>query len=216
MGFKLKKIFRLKNLLKAAAIATALYGGYAAYGALAGTGAAGAGAAGAAGAKAAGAAAGAAGAGAGGATVGSALGSLGTGTLSLAKGIGAVTQPVSGLMTAASMLQSTPKPKVSAVQPETPFAPVRPGEMAAPGTLSDMTGMSDLQRRTSLATRGVQGGLGAEEEAYFNNLTQRTLLDEGNSVGGIDRLTPIELEYYRKKGLNAEDPYQLLRSLQRG
>jgi hypothetical protein len=197
MGFKLKKIFKLKNLLKAAALAAAVYTGGAALGAWGG-------AAGAGGAAA-------------GAGAGSALGSLGSGALKLGSGIANVAGKASSLMTAASMLQKAPKPQMTAVEPqESPFMPVRPGLFAAPPSLSDMAGMDDLQKRTNLATRGVQGGLGQEEEQYFNNMVQRTLLDENNSVGNIDRLTPIELQYYRKKGYNADDPTQLLRSLQRG
>ena len=209
MGF-LKKAFKLKNLLKAAAIAAAAYTGGTSLGLIGGPTAA---------ASAGAGAAGAAGSLGGGATFGSALSSIGGGALSLGSGIANVAPKISGLLSVANMVSGEPKAKAAPVinPAEAPaFSPLRPSPLAMPSSLSDMGGMNEMQQRSALATRGLEQGLGSEEEQYYNNLVQRSLVDDRNSVGGIDRLLPIEKQYYKRKGFNSSDPYELLRSLQQG
>lgn len=102
-----------------------------------------------------------------------------------------------------------------AIQPPAAITPTRPYEMARPGELGDfLTGMSDVQARTALATRGVQGeGLGKDSESYFLNMLMRNLIGDDGNMGQLEDLTPIEQQYLQMLGLPTADEQGFLKEL---
>lgn len=113
--------------------------------------------------------------------------------------------------------QPAPQP-VEEIKPAqaTPFTPTRPEALARPEGLAELASFDPIQERSALATRGTQGGLGQEEENYYRNLIQRALIGEGNQVGNLDTLLPVERQYFSGQGLNTSDINSFLRSLQGG
>lgn len=80
----------------------------------------------------------------------------------------------------------------------------RPGEMSLPGGMESLGGLSDRQKATNLATRGVEGGgLSPTERDFYINLQQRRLQDDQGNLADISELTPIEQTYF-KQGLGLQ------------
>lgn len=101
-----------------------------------------------------------------------------------------------------------------AIEPQ-PIAVNRPYEMARPQDMGDfLSGLSDLQARTALATRGAQGeGIGKGGEDYFLNMLLRNLIGEGGQMGELESLTPIETQYLGQLGLPTADEQAFLKAL---
>lgn len=96
-----------------------------------------------------------------------------------------------------------------------PYSPQRPEAITEPGSLGELKGLTPLQQRTGLATRGVNVGLGSQENAYYKNLLQRSLIGEGNMVNEDqqDFLRPIESQYFSQQGMPTGDIMDFLRSI---
>lgn len=114
--------------------------------------------------------------------------------------------------------QQVPTTYQQAVEPP-PLNLKRPYEMATPRGLEGfLGGLSDLQMRTALATRGTQGeGLDQEGSDYFLNSLQRLLIDDNNTLldGRFADLTPIEKQYIESMGLPASSAEEFLRAVAR-
>lgn len=97
-----------------------------------------------------------------------------------------------------------------------PFAPVKPAAMAAPSSLSELSTFSPEQTRSALATQGINGGLGSDEQAYYRNLLQRSLIGDGNKVdtSNPNFLMPIESQYFSQQGQNTSDVMKFLQGIQ--
>jgi len=76
-------------------------------------------------------------------------------------------------------------------------APYSPTEMKLPGSMQELSGLTDEQRRAYLATQGSQGeGLGGSSRDYYANLLQRNIQqNKGN-------LLPVESQYLGSQGIN--------------
>jgi hypothetical protein len=144
------------------------------------------------------------------AAVGSTLGSIGA-----ALGpIGTISSAVGGIQ---SLIGGNKQKSAAPAQPaQAPaFNPSKPSAIAAPSSLSDMSGYDPTQQRTALATKGVQSGLGADEDAYYRNLIQRSLIGDNNQVtGDTSSLSPVESQYFSKQGMNTSDIMKFLQQLQ--
>lgn len=102
---------------------------------------------------------------------------------------------------------------VAPAQAET-FTPKQPVAMARPGTLGDLASFSPDQERTALATKGLNQGLGQDEDAYYRNLIQRSLIGSDNAVtGSVNSLLPIEQQYFGKKGIAMNDINSFLKGI---
>jgi hypothetical protein len=104
-------------------------------------------------------------------------------------------------------------PKTSA---PSPFQPTRSPSVDLPGSLADMQGQDEGQMSSNLATQGVYGGgLGGEEQAYFNSLINRRLIDDsGNVDADLSEVNPIEQSYLAQLGLGGyKDSRSLLEAL---
>lgn len=96
-----------------------------------------------------------------------------------------------------------------------PFSPVRPQAASTPASLSQMSSFDPEQQRSALATKGVNGGLGDEENSYYRNLLQRSLIGEGNKVN-VDNpnfLMPIESNYFSQQGKPTSNIMDFLKSI---
>lgn len=72
-----------------------------------------------------------------------------------------------------------------------------PGEMALPGSLQELGGLTDQQRRAYLASQGAYGeGLGGASRDYYINLLQR------NIQQGQGSLLPAETQYLQSLNVN--------------
>ncbi len=94
-----------------------------------------------------------------------------------------------------------------------PYVPKQPAAMAMPGSLSYMAGYTPDQVRSSLATQGVNGGLSGDQQSYYTNLLQRSLIGSNNQVTAPSNssfLSPIESQYFSQKGINTSSPTQFL------
>lgn len=82
------------------------------------------------------------------------------------------------------------------IEPE--IVPYSPSNMALPGSLQELGGLTDEQRRSYLATQGSQGeGLGGNARDYYANLLQRNIqADKG-------ALLPVESQYLGSQGINS-------------
>jgi hypothetical protein len=96
------------------------------------------------------------------------------------------------------------------------FTPSRPDALNAPESLNELASFSPEQQRSALATRGLNQGLGADENNYYRNLVQRSLIGEGNQVdtSNPNFLMPIESQYFSQQGNNTSDIMQFLQGLQ--
>lgn len=104
-------------------------------------------------------------------------------------------------------------PVVAAEAPA--FTPQRPEEMSRPESLNELSAFSPEQQRSALATRGLNQGLGSDEQSYYQNLIQRSLIGDGNQVdtSNPNFLMPIESQYFSQKGNNTSDIMEFLKSL---
>lgn len=85
---------------------------------------------------------------------------------------------------------------VSPTPQNTPLAPI--SEMALPGSIQELNGLTDPQQRSYLASQGSQGsGLGGSSRDYYLNLLQR------NIQAGQGNLLPVESQYLTSQGINA-------------
>lgn len=139
-------------------------------------------------------------------SLGGALGGL-SGAGGLLSGIGAI----GGLL----------QPKQKTVSPTAaqaaPFSPVKPSAIARPSSLADYSGFDPLQERTALATKGLNQGLGKQEQDYYTNLVQRSLIGDTNQpASDTSGLSPVESQYFSQKGINTSDIMKFLQQLQGG
>lgn len=82
------------------------------------------------------------------------------------------------------------------------FVPTQAATMALPGDLSQFGGLDPSQQESNIATQGVYGGgLGPDEQSYFNNLVNRQLTNSNRSTNPISNLSPIENSYLSQIGL---------------
>ncbi len=73
------------------------------------------------------------------------------------------------------------------------------GDMALPGSLQELSGLTDEQRRSYLATQGAQGeGLGGSSRDYYINLLQRNIRDNPQA-----NLLPVESQYLSQNNINS-------------
>lgn len=71
-------------------------------------------------------------------------------------------------------------------------------EMALPGSLQELSGLNDEQKRSYLAAQGSQGeGLGGSSRDYYVNLLQRNI-----QANPEQNLLPIESQYLSRGGVN--------------
>lgn len=113
----------------------------------------------------------------------------------------------------------TPKaPSAPAVPTPAPFVPKKPDAMARPSSAAALGSYDPTQERTALATKGVSGGgLGKEEDQYYKNLVQRSLIGDNNKVSGsLNTLMPVESQYFSGQGVNTSDINEFLRMIQGG
>lgn len=157
---------------------------------------------------------------AGGSGILGALGSVGSGISSATSSLGGV----SNILQAASLGNSLfggsgggkpPAPQAPDLGIQAPYAPKRPDAMESPSSLNDISGFDPSQTRSALATRGVNQGLGQQEQDYYKNLLQRSLIGDGNkvNVSNPNFLLPIEGQYFSQRGLNTSDPNKFLEGL---
>lgn len=100
-------------------------------------------------------------------------------------------------------------PSVNNAPSATPAPIYSPSEMALPGSLKELGGLTDEQRRSYLATQGSQGeGLGGNARDYYANLLQRNIqADKG-------ALMPVESQYLTSQGINTNlSGQQLIQAL---
>lgn len=77
-------------------------------------------------------------------------------------------------------------------------APYSPTETKLPGSLQELSGLTDEQRRSYLATQGAQGeGLGGNARDYYVNLLQRNI-----QANPSQNLLPVEGQYLRQGGFD--------------
>lgn len=107
-------------------------------------------------------------------------------------------------------------PSAPAAAQEAPFSPTKPTAMSRPDSLSTLAGYMPDQERTALATKGTQTGLGKDEDNYYRNLIQRSLIGDDNSAasGNVDDyLKPVESQYFAKQGANTGGVMDFLKSI---
>lgn len=132
--------------------------------------------------------------------------------------LGPVGQVVGAISTVAGTMGSKKKPGMPApIQPaQAPeFKPVKPTAMGRPDSLSSFAGYAPEQERSALATKGLNKGLGADEESYYRNLVSRSLVGDNNQVvGDANTLLPVESQYFSRGGVNTSDIMQFLKQIQ--
>lgn len=136
-------------------------------------------------------------------------------------GIGSVLGPVASIIGAAQSLgvgsskKKSPAPPVAAQEPA--FSPKKPSAVQRPGSLSSYNDFSPEQERSSLATKGLNQGLGGDEDAYYRNLVSRSLIGDDNSVtGDSNSLLPVESQYFSSKGYDTSNVTNLLKAIMGG
>lgn len=128
--------------------------------------------------------------------------------------VGSILGAVSG---AQSLFGSQKQPRqemIGAAQAPS-FSPSRPNEMGLPESLGEFGSLSPDQQRSALATKGVNSGLGEDENSYYRNLVQRSLIGEGNQVdtSNPNFLLPIESQYFSQQGINTSDIMKFLQGI---
>lgn len=143
------------------------------------------------------------------------------GAISSALGIGSgAVSGASNLLSAASLFgapqqqQAIESQKISSPS-SAPYNPKKPAAIATPASLSQMSSFDPEQQRSALATKGLNGGLGADENAYYRNLLQRSLIGDGNKVNTTNPnfLMPIESTYFSQQGQNTSDVMKFLQGI---
>lgn len=136
-------------------------------------------------------------------TVSSAFGPIGQ--------IASAISAVQGLSGSKQKSPSAPSPAV-----ETPFVPKKPEAMARPVGIG-LEGYDPTQERSALATKGINQGLGKDEDAYYRNLLSRSLIGDDNKVTGTpESLLPVESQYFSGKGYNTSNINDLLKAIMGG
>lgn len=128
--------------------------------------------------------------------------------------VGSVLSAVTSVAGALSGGQKTPAPPPPPAPAQAvPFNPTKPAAIARPGSL-DLSGYDPTQERTALATKGINQGLGADEDAYYKNLVSRSLIGDNNQMAAdTSTLAPIESQYFSKQGTNTSDISSFLRAI---
>lgn len=135
--------------------------------------------------------------------------------------IGSFLGPVGTIMSAVSGAQGllggnkqkAPAPVQPAQAPA--FAPKKPDALARPGSLSDYSSFTPEQERSALATKGLNQGLGKDEDAYYKNLIQRSLIGDNNQpAADTNSLLPVESQYFSQQGMNTSGIMDFLKQLQ--
>lgn len=112
-------------------------------------------------------------------------------------GIGSMAGGFAGNSLADSLM-----PKKQEASGPTSFSPSRADAAALPTSLQGFGGLDQNQQASNIANQGVYGqGNGPEEQGYFNNLINRTLVDPSGKVNDISTLSPIDNSYLQKLGL---------------
>ena len=108
---------------------------------------------------------------------------------------------------------AAPQPAPAPAEAE-PFTPTRPDALDRPETLSELAAFSPTQERSALATHGLNVGLGSQENAYYRNLLQRSLVGEGGQVSQDPNfLLPIEQQFFQRQGVDVSDPLRFLEGI---
>jgi hypothetical protein len=82
------------------------------------------------------------------------------------------------------------------------FVPSQAAAQSLPTDLSQFANLDPNQQESNIATKGVYGGgLGPDEQSYFNNLVNRQLTNSNNTTNPISNLSPIENSYLQQLGL---------------
>ena len=128
----------------------------------------------------------------------------------LSSALGPVGKTLSAVSGAQSLLGGQPdinigmpgQPGAPPISQEEPFTPTRPTALDRPGSLSELSAFSPEQERTALATKGINVGLGEQEQDYYENLLQRSLIGEGGQITAPnDFIAPIESQYFSQQGV---------------
>lgn len=142
--------------------------------------------------------------------IGSALGSIGS-VLGPIASIGSAVSSVQGLLNK----PKAPRP----IKPATaaPFNPLRPEAMGRPSSISGFDSFTPEQERSALATKGINQGLGKDEDSYYRNLVERSLIGEGNKpAADTNSLLPVESQYFSQQGMNTSGIMDFLKQLMGG
>ena len=134
---------------------------------------------------------------------------IGSGTVGMAgKALGALSAVNSFSPSGGNAASSNPASLTA--RPKGPGA--RPKAMERPNSLMDYSGYDAQQERSALATKGLNTGLGEDENSYYRNLIQRALIGEGNRVDNKNSnfLLPIEQTYWNRQGVNTGDARSFL------
>jgi hypothetical protein len=77
-----------------------------------------------------------------------------------------------------------------------------------------LSGFTPEQERSALATKGINQGLGKDEDAYYRNLIQRSLIgDDNKPAADTNSLLPVESQYFSQKGMNTSGIMDFLKQL---
>lgn len=111
-----------------------------------------------------------------------------------------------------------PKAAPAPVAAQAPaFNPVKPNAINRPDSLAEYSAFTPEQERSALATKGVNQGLGKDEDSYYKNLIQRSLIgDDNQPAPNTNSLLPVESQYFSQQGLNTSGIMEFLRQLQQG
>ena len=143
-----------------------------------------------------------------------ALLSGGSNIFKAAQGLSGLSNIAGGLFGASvpSMKQAANQDERAPIQKIDPLS--RPSPMASPRSLSAMAGFDQMQTRSGLATQGVNRGLDEEEDLYYRNLIQRSLIGDTNQVAGnLNSLLPIESQYFSGRGGDLSSVENFLRQI---
>lgn len=128
--------------------------------------------------------------------------------------IGTIASAVGGANT---LLNKPKRPSIPGPAQAAPFNPMRPDAIGRPSSLSEYANFTPEQERSALATRGLNQGLGKDEDAYYRNLIQRSLIGDNNQpVADTNSLLPVESQYFSQQGMNTSGIMDFLKALQGG
>ena len=136
--------------------------------------------------------------------------------------IGSVLGPVASIAGAVQGAQGLFGGKQKATGPVSPaqaapFNPTRPNALTRPGSLSEYSSFTPEQERSALATKGLNQGLGKDEDSYYRNLIQRSLIGDNNQpAADTNTLLPVESQYFSQQGMNTSGIMDFLKALQGG
>lgn len=129
--------------------------------------------------------------------------------------LGPVGQVASAVSTAQQFLNKPKAPKAVGPAQAAPFNPTKPDAMQRPQSLSEFDNFTPEQERSALATRGINQGLGADENSYYKNLVQRSLIGDNNQpAADTNSLLPVESQYFSSQGMNTSGILDFLKQLQ--